>query len=99
MGRSLGVRSDRPRAKRPQKGDQSTSLLVRNLSYHTRVDDIKEQFGEYGGIRDVYIPVDLYTKQPRGFAFVEFHDARDAEFAKHQMNRREMHGREITVLF
>ena len=34
----------------------------------------------FGDVRDVYIPLDYYTKKPRGFAFVEFHDARDARY-------------------
>jgi FUS-interacting serine-arginine-rich protein 1 len=32
----------------------------------------------YGQVRDVYIPKDFYTKEPKGFAFVEFADGRDA---------------------
>ena len=29
-------------------------------------------------VRDVYLPQDYYTRMPRGFAFVEFDDERDA---------------------
>ena len=32
----------------------------------------------YGQVRDVYIPKDFYTKEPKGFAFIEFADGRDA---------------------
>ena len=35
---------------------------------------------KYGEIRDVYIPSDYYTRKPRGFAFVEFTDSRDARY-------------------
>lgn len=35
-------------------------------------------FDKYGDIRDVYIPMDYYTRKPRGFAFIEFYDHRDA---------------------
>jgi RNA recognition motif-containing protein len=35
---------------------------------------------KYGEIRDVYIPTDYHTRKPRGFAFVEFADHRDARF-------------------
>jgi RNA recognition motif-containing protein len=34
--------------------------------------------GKYGEVRDVYIPTDYHTRKPRGFAFVEFPDSRDA---------------------
>jgi arginine/serine-rich splicing factor 2 len=37
-------------------------------------------FSRYGEVRDVYIPEDYYTKKPRGFAFVEFYDSRDAMY-------------------
>jgi RNA recognition motif-containing protein len=31
-------------------------LLVRNLSYRVRADEIRRIFTRYGDIRDVYIP-------------------------------------------
>ena len=33
---------------------------------------MREIFSRYGGIRDVYIPMDYYTREPRGFAYVEY---------------------------
>ena len=41
-------------------------------SHIRRGDDLKELFARYGPIRDVYIPVDYYTKEPRGFCYVEY---------------------------
>jgi RNA recognition motif-containing protein len=35
---------------------------------------------KYGDVRDVYIPTDYHTRKPRGFAFVEFTDSRDARY-------------------
>lgn len=32
----------------------------------------------FNKVRDVYIPQDFHTGKPRGFAFCEFHDERDA---------------------
>ena len=29
-------------------------------------------FGKYGPVSDVYIPLDYYTRQPRGFAYVQY---------------------------
>ena len=42
------------------------------------IDDIRRLMDKYGEIRDVYIPQDYYTRKPRGFAFVEFYEYRDA---------------------
>ena len=46
-------------------------------------------------MRDIYIPRDHYTREPRGFAFVEFLDDRDARDAMEGMDRREIDGREV----
>ena len=37
-----------------------------------RPRDLKKIFEKFGEIRDVYTPIDFYTKRPRGFAFIEF---------------------------
>ena len=29
-------------------------------------------FGKYGPITDVYVPLDYYTRRPRGFAYVQY---------------------------
>lgn len=38
------------------------SLLVRNLTFRTRVDDVKRLFTEFGDVRDVYLPLDFGTQ-------------------------------------
>ncbi|CAM9255475.1 unnamed protein product, partial [Heterosigma akashiwo] len=78
---------------------EGSSILVRNLSYRTRSDDLKYVFGKFGELRDVYIPLDYYTKEPRGFAFIEFLDDRDAADALQDMDGYQLDGREITVIF
>ena len=35
-------------------------------------EDLKELFNRYGSVRDVYIPMDYYTREPRGFCYVEY---------------------------
>jgi RNA recognition motif-containing protein len=56
-------------------------------------------FDRYGEIRDVYIPRDFYTRKSRGFAFIEFRDFRDAQEACDALDRYELDGREIGVVF
>lgn len=34
----------------------TTSLLVRNISYRVRAQEIRRVFSQYGEVRDVYIP-------------------------------------------
>ena len=35
-------------------------------------DEIKSEFRKFGDIKDVRIPVDFHTRDPRGFAYVEY---------------------------
>ncbi|KAI4574479.1 hypothetical protein MJT46_003758 [Ovis ammon polii x Ovis aries] len=47
----------------------NTSLFVRNVADDTRSEDLRREFGRYGPIVDVYVPLDFYTRRPRGFAY------------------------------
>lgn len=76
------------------------SLLVRNLDLSTTEEDIKRAFTRReGDIRDVYIPKEFGGVKPRGFAFIEFADEREAREIKYEMDRTKLNGREIAVLF
>ncbi|XP_058475053.1 serine/arginine-rich splicing factor 10-like isoform X2 [Solea solea] len=77
----------------------NTSLFVRNISDDSRPEDLRREFGRYGPIVDVYIPLDFYTRQPRGFAYIQFEDVRDAEDALHSLDRKWVCGRQIEIQF
>jgi FUS-interacting serine-arginine-rich protein 1 len=47
----------------------------------------------------VYIPKEYNSNRPRGFAFIEFADARVGRDIKFEMDRTQLGGREIAVLF
>ncbi|XP_037651204.1 serine/arginine-rich splicing factor 10-like isoform X2 [Sebastes umbrosus] len=77
----------------------NTSLFVRNISDESRPEDLRREFGRYGPIVDVYIPLDFYTRRPRGFAYIQFEDVRDAEDALHSLDRKWVCGRQIEIQF
>ena len=79
----------------------NVSLLVRNISFRTTKDELKDAFGRHGDVRDVHLPVDYYTKRPRGFAFVEFVDADGAAAALAALGERglSLDGRDLSVLY
>uniref|UniRef100_A0A8C9GRT9 RRM domain-containing protein n=1 Tax=Piliocolobus tephrosceles TaxID=591936 RepID=A0A8C9GRT9_9PRIM len=58
---------------------------------------VREKFKKYGAIKDVYLPIDYYTKEPKGFGFVEFYNPSDAEQALKEMNGLELDGNKIDV--
>ncbi|KAG6417178.1 hypothetical protein SASPL_119329 [Salvia splendens] len=81
------------------RGDAPTSLLVRNLRHDCRPEDLRRPFGQFGPIKDIYLPRDYYTGDPRGFGFVQFVDPADAADAKYHMDGQILQGRELTVVF
>ncbi|KMZ73093.1 putative Serine/arginine rich splicing factor [Zostera marina] len=74
------------------------SLLVRNIPLNARTEDLRDQFERFGPVRDVYIPKNYYSGEPRGFAFVQFFDPYEASEAQYHMNGQIFGGREITVV-
>ena len=58
---------------------------------------MKDIFGKYGELGDVYIPRNFQTNQPRGFAFVRFVNKADGEEAQRATDQTEVEGRTITV--
>jgi len=92
--RGGGDRGDRDRS-----GSSNVSLYVRHISDNTRPDDLRRTFEKYGPIKDIYIPMDYYTRRARGFAYVEYEEPRDAEDAMHELDHYRMNGREIEIEF
>ncbi|XP_067281818.1 serine and arginine rich splicing factor 10b isoform X2 [Pseudorasbora parva] len=77
----------------------NSSLFVRNISDESRPEDLRREFGRYGPVADVYIPLDFYSRRPRGFAYIQFEDVRDAEDALHNLDRKWVCGRQIEIQF
>ncbi|CAN1144306.1 Serine/arginine-rich SC35-like splicing factor SCL30A [Linum perenne] len=101
--RGYGRRGRSPSPKGRYGGGRSrdlpTSLLVRNLRHDCRPDDLRVAFGQFGPLKDIYLPRDYYTGEPRGFGFIQFVDPSDAADAKYNMDGEVLLGRELTVVF
>ncbi|KAJ1962856.1 hypothetical protein GGI12_002404, partial [Dipsacomyces acuminosporus] len=61
--------------------------------------DLRAAFGKFGRIKDVYIPLDYYTKESRGFGYVEFCDREDAETAYDRRKDIMVRGKSVAVEF
>ncbi|XP_054807505.1 serine/arginine-rich SC35-like splicing factor SCL33 [Prosopis cineraria] len=93
-------RSPSPRGRYGGRGrDLPTSLLVRNLRHDCRPEDLRRLFGQFGALKDIYLPKDYYTGEPRGFGFVQYVDPADAADAKYHVDGQILLGRELTVVF
>ncbi|XP_059157070.1 serine/arginine-rich splicing factor 10-like [Physella acuta] len=77
----------------------NSSLYVRNVPDGTRPEELRSMFGKYGPITDVYVPLDYYTRRPRGFAYLKFEDPRDADDALYHLDRTRFYGRELEIEF
>ncbi|CAN6486451.1 unnamed protein product [Victoria cruziana] len=57
------------------------SLLVLNITFRTTADDLFPLFDRYGKVVDIFIPRDKRTGESRGFAFVRYKYADEAQMA------------------
>lgn len=57
--------------KRKKQKFQGYTLFIGNLSYDTTKEDILNHFSKCGPIKNVRIPIDKGTNQPRGFGYIE----------------------------
>jgi len=71
-------------------------LYVGNLSFSTTQQAVEAAFAAVGEVREVAMPTDRETGQPRGFAFVTMADA-DGQTALTGTNGKELHGRALSV--
>jgi len=90
---------DEKRKDEKKENEGKTSLFIRNVSRRVRSEDLWKLFEKYGELKDVYIPRDYETGEPRGFAYVQFKNHEDAKEALQKMNGYVLENREITVMF
>ena len=81
----------------PESNYMSNRLFVGNLSFNTSQADLEAFFAAAGEVREVAIPTDRETGQPRGFGFVTMGDASAATAAISQLNGATLDGRVLKV--
>jgi RNA recognition motif-containing protein len=72
-------------------------VFVGNLSCDTTESDLRTLFEPFGEIERISMINDRETGRPRGFAFVEMADDREAAHAVAGLNGREVAGRALRV--
>ncbi|CAG7962998.1 unnamed protein product [Penicillium nalgiovense] len=74
-----------------------SKIYVGNLSWHTSDESLRQAFGEFGQIIDSIVMVDRETGRSRGFGFVTYSSAEEAEAAINALNEQDLDGRRIRV--
>jgi len=75
----------------------SNRLYVGNLSYSTSQATLETTFASCGEVREVSMPTDRESGQPRGFAFVTMGSGQAADAAISQLNGSMLDGRSLKV--
>jgi len=72
-------------------------LYVGNLSFTSTEDELRELFEQHGPTASVRVITDRETGRSRGFGFVEFEEAANADKALEALDGQEMGGRPLRV--
>ena len=72
-------------------------LFVGNLSFQTAESDLQDYFAQAGALTSVNLMLDKVTGRSRGFAFIEYASAEDAQKAIDQFHDKDFQGRKISV--
>ncbi|KAF7146789.1 hypothetical protein RHSIM_Rhsim04G0214200 [Rhododendron simsii] len=100
----LGLQAPTPPPPSPEAGSEGGHEIdgsddsIAN-SRENMPEDLRIPFERFGAIKDIYLPKNYYTGEPRGFGFVKFRYPEDAADAKEQLNRTVIGGREIRIVF
>ncbi len=73
------------------------NIYVSNLGFGVSNEDLNELFAAYGTVDSARIITDKFTKQSRGFGFVEMPDEDAASKAVKDLNGTMQDGRSIKV--
>jgi cold-inducible RNA-binding protein len=74
-----------------------TRLYVGNRSFNTSPESVRAAYAAVGNVRDVSMPTDRETGQPRGLAFVIMATPQEADNAIAHLNGMMLDGRPLGV--
>lgn len=58
---------------------------------------MENEFGRFGNITDIMIPLDYHTRMPKGYCFIEFEDYYQAEDAFYSLHMSTFFGEKIEI--
>ncbi|MCD8524894.1 MAG: RNA-binding protein [Gammaproteobacteria bacterium] len=73
-----------------------SKIYVGNLPYSATEQELTEQFGKFGQIKQVNLIIDKETGRSKGFAFITFETAESAQSSL-ALDNTELNGRKLRV--
>ena len=73
------------------------NIHVGNLSYEVTEEDLREEFMPFGEVKSVAIIKDKYSRQSRGFAFVEMPSSSEGQAAIDGLTGKTLSDRTLDV--
>ncbi|CAD7926111.1 unnamed protein product [Amoebophrya sp. A120] len=77
--------------------DPLKTVFVARISYDTSEKKLRREFEQYGAIHKIKMVFDTKSGKPRGYAFIEYEDERDAKKAYKDGDGRKIDGRRVMV--
>lgn len=77
--------------------DQNNKLFVGSLDYSVTTEELRELFSQFGEVTDCIVLVDKFTGRSKGFGFVTFATADQADAAVAALNGADHKGRKLSV--
>ncbi|MBN1608576.1 MAG: RNA-binding protein [Polyangiaceae bacterium] len=75
----------------------ASKLFIGNLDYSTSEAELQALFAQHGGVASADIVLDRMTGRSRGFGFVAYESADDAQRAISALDGAQLNGRQISV--
>lgn len=75
----------------------SKKLFVGNIDWGTTDEDLMSMFSQFGAVEEAMIIKDRMSGKSKGFGFVTFSNAEDADKAIAEMDGHDLNGRKLAV--
>ena len=73
------------------------NIYVGNLAFTVNEEDLRDLFSQFGEVTSVNIVTDRFTKQSKGFGFVEMPNNSEADKAIKGLKGNELKGKNIKI--
>lgn len=80
-----------------EKSKLNSKLYVGNLPFQTTDADLEALFAQHGTVAQANVITDRETGRSRGFGFVTFEEAADAQAAQAALDGQDFNGRALKV--